>query len=384
MFGIFQGHRGFVLQGLYLNNTTRMDSKKSKRGRAKSFGGHTSGTSRSKKSRNMDDTEQEERDRIEAANVLSSLRFFAPKSQDSISPVSTVQAVDHERNFPVTHKMSDPKYGNPTSLSAAPPVQDSKPEIRYLPVARGSGRGPSPAPQGGVVLSEQANKFILMHLYNSLQNRQGKSELQTSPNDESRIPSNLPSESIIPKSEAARKVMSVNINRTSSLPNILHPTNPVNRAVAAALRNAIPASARERSQKQSDTIRDTTANLTSKVPDRHLANRIPVQTGLEKDSVCGMKDSKSFVTLDSDIQNSKKMDSTENSLPLKKRRVFPQQGARSDSPVSVEVVAAPHLDYDSQTDVKNLLRLAQTTQMTSMISETPSHKTYTGIIRVWD
>ena len=331
-----------------------MDNKKAKRGRARSFGGHTSGSSR-KKPKNMDDSDKEERDRMEAASVLSSLRFLTPQRSESEPSDSNVKSTDNIPKIPVTHKISGQNHGNSTSPRTAPSIQ----EMKHVSTQRGSGRASGPAPQG--VLSEQANKFILMHLYNSLLNRQGKSDTQSFSN-ESRPSTNLPSESIIPKSEAARKVSPVNYSRTISLPSVLYPSNSINKNVAAALRNSIPASTRDRAQtwhKPIDTS-DAVTDLTSKAP--------------------GQKSNQN--TMQNDAENlSKKTDSSDNSLPLKKRRVLSHSGSRANSPPSKESTAGYHLDYNAQTDVKNLLQLAQRTQMTSMISETPNHRPYTGIIK---
>ena len=327
-----------------------MENKKSKRGRPRAVGGQPS----RKKSRSVDDSDQEMREKIEAANVLSSLKFMAPQSQEPSPSASSTQAASNAEKLPSTYKMSDTIHGISAGQIEAPPVTDSKPVVSYLSHSKGAIKTAVTSCQG-VVLSEQANKFILMHLYNSLQTRQAKSDTQTSTTNNTSLTSNIPSDSIIPKSEATRKGTAFSFQQSTALPIVLQPQNPVNRAVAAALKNAISVGMAKihNPPKQSGSHTNLSA--------RHSATRQQID---ERDT-----DSQ---------ETDKKTESQETNLPLKKRRILANEEDTSLATSTASSLGTSKIRYESEADVKNLLRLAQSTQMTSMISGTPTQKPYTG------
>ena len=328
-----------------------MEAKKSKRGRPKSVGGQPS----RKKSRNMDASadltdasDQEMREKIEAANVLSSLKFMAPQSKEASASAPVAHAAENAGKIPLTHKTLEKRRGNSARRTEAPPVKETpvktnKPIVVHTPLTKAP-KTPVPSSQG-VVLSEQANKFILMQLYNSLRTRQTKPESEITSTSNSST-SSLPSDSIIPSSEASQKGKEFADKPTSALPNILQPFNPVNSAVVAALKSAISVHS---PPKQSGSRSDfNTRHTASQQQNHERATDSP----------------------DSD----KKTENQETSLPLKKRRILASEentrlaAAKSSSP------SASEINEESDSDMKNILRLAQSTQMTSMISEIPTLK----------
>lgn len=331
-----------------------MEGKKSKRGRPKSVGGQPS----RKKSRNMDASEQEMREKIEAANVLSSLKFMAPQSQEASTSTSSTQAAENAEINPLTRKTLDKGHGNPARPTEATPVKErpvseSEPHVKQSPLTKQAIKKPVTSNRG-VVLSEQANKFILTQLYNSLLTRQSKAESQTITTTNMST-SNIPSDSIIPTVEALQKGAAIAVQASTVLPSILQPFNPVNSAVVAALKNAISVGMAKihNSPKESGSHLDLSA--------RHTASRQQIHERVT-------------YSPDSD----KKTESQETNLPLKKRRVLANEENASLAADTFSSPSVSQLTGESDSDVKNLLRLAQSTQMTSMISETPTHKPYSG------
>ena len=333
-----------------------MEAKKSKRGRPKSVGGQPS----KKKSRNMDASEQEMREKIEAANVLSSLKFMAPQSQEASTSASSTHAAEDDEKIPLTHKTLEKRGGNSARPTEAPPVKESPvnesgPVVKHTSLMKQATKTPVTSSQGAL-LSEQANKFILMQLYNSLLTRQSKADPQTITTT-NRSTSNLPSDSIIPTVEALQKGASIAMQASTVLPSILQPFNPVNSAVVAALKNAISVGMAKihNPPKQSGSRSDLSV--------RHTASRQQIHERVTDSP-------------DSD----KKTESQETNLPLKKRRVLANEEniSLATATSSRSSPSAPQVTGESDSDVKNLLRLAQSTQMTSMISETPTLKPYQG------
>lgn len=335
-----------IVEWLAIENNI-MESRKPKRGRPKSVGGHSS----RKKSRDMDDSDQEMREKMEAANVLSSLRFLPPQTKEPNSPVLSGPNVVKVTKIPVTYKMSDPDRGNSMPQLTAPSAIESRPVVKYLSQTKGIARSVVPTSQG-VVLSEQANKVILMHLYNSLQNRQTKTDSQIGTGNIINLSSNLPVESIIPKAGDTKSGTS---EQTCALPNVLQPSNPVNKVVAAALKNAISGITKI----QQPSKPTESSNLSTK----HSLARMPRQQTDDGDS--------------EGQEGDKKVENTENTLPLKKRRILPHEEKTVSSSSTISSLFTSQLSHESESDMKNLLRLAQSTQMTSMISETPN-KPYAG------
>lgn len=291
-----------------------MDGKRTKRRKVKKT--RSNGRSEEKPKVPEVTSEKEEKDRLEAASVLSSLMFLPPKSPDQV----TEKSVSEQSKCATTTSDTVTQFSKDSGI----PVQQGR-----------QSRGRSTDSQ-------------------TMDHKVKKNLIQTFPKDQSDkiiyLPVTNGSKNVKLEMIQEKQNKQASTNRKSNesvrLPATFSPDITVNKMVASALRQAV------------------SSNMKS-----------PSQNADEKDKSGEHDQCSEDQKLDAECASSKKKDATEMNLPLKKRRLIGMEGAEDDNlPSRLESLNSGLIKSSGR------LSSQLSCELTSQVSTSEESKVLKGII----